>query len=934
MHRLECGHGPDPLTPLRSPAPRLLLRLLLALVLTGAGGTVAAQEPPDSAAAQVADPPPAGPDPIAALADSLARARALFDTAGAAQAAPSPYDVDPDADGDGIPVFADWCPDSAPGDTVDERGCSVDRLPWWGWAALVAGVLGLATLVRGLMVGAYDRRRRARIARYGRETDHEVERIAHSFGGGGGASLAPWMAEAPLLDEEPDPSDPVREAPPGRRSATSPGVPAPPPWSGAPAGIGYPAPAGGPPTVELDLQGRSVPPGLMGPTPFEVASGYAPPPPPPRRDPFAAPSASIPRGITEWQQSPLRFDGEEGRRRRLSPALLTGLALILAATTVAVVVRVRTGSDALGGPVVSLAEPPSQPVVVAFSDEPADPEAEPGTVPARMVLVGGDGQQAPAGARLVDSIAVRVEDAAGVPVPRVRIYFESTAGGGTVSPILAFTDSSGVARAAWRLGRAAEQQYVTARVEGYEDGAGVAFAATAVAGQAAGVRLLAGADQTGTPNLQLDSALVLMVTDAQGNPVPGVTVEFDVGGSGSVSPTSAETDSTGVVRAWWTLGEGAAQPTLEARVRDQPALSAAATATLVYPRLGVQAGVVTGGTHTCQLAGTGRLRCWGSNQTGQLGNGSTGGSRVPVSAAAEHDFSSVAAGLAHTCGVTSEGRALCWGDNASGQLGTGDGVSHTDPTPVVTEVRFRQIAAGPAHTCAVSRGGQGWCWGSNANGQLGDGSRTDRANPVRIALNRPLQEISTGWTHTCALATDGAAFCWGRNAFGQLGDGGTEDHLEPGRVDSERGFRHIAAGSAHTCAVASDGALACWGQNNYGQLGTGDTDARNAPTRVDGGPWRAVATGGVHTCALAMGGEVWCWGRNTYGQLGDGTLEDRRGPVAVTGGLTFTAVQASGAHTCATEASGRTHCWGFNVEGQLGDGTRTNRSEPARVGGG
>lgn len=842
-----------------------------------------------------------------------------------------PYAVEPDADGDGVPVYADWCPDSAPGEVVDARGCSTSRLPWWGWAAAVAVGLGLISAARRLITGALQSRRRRRIGRYGRDAEREVEALARSLESPPStAAWAPWLAD-PLpedADEEDAPGADSRPSELGRWSA--------PPVTGpSMTGVGYPAPSA-PPPVDLELLGRRVPPSEYESSPADPA---APTPAPAAarpfpEDSFVASSAQIPRGISDWQQQPLRFDKEGAGRRGPPAAVLVGLGVILVASTIALVVRVRSGTDPLGGAIAPLPESSAPPVIVAFTDDTAGSDAAPGTKPARMQLVAGDGQRGPAGTRLPEPIEVRVEDAGGVPVSGVRVFFEATIGGGDVSPILARTDSLGVARTTWRLGRAAERQYVVARVEGYEDGAGVAFEAVATAGQAAALRILAGDRQSGTPNLQLDSAIVVVVHDAQGNPVPGVTVEFGIAsGDGSVSPDAAESDSAGVVRAFWTLGEASQTPSLSARLRDQPDLAATAAASLVYPRLGVQAGVVTGGTHTCQLSGTGAVRCWGSNQTGQLGTGAGAGSRVPVGAAAGFEFSAIAAGLAHTCGVTPEGIALCWGDNASGQLGTGDAAAHTDPTPVQTEVRFRSIAAGPAHTCAVSRAGQGYCWGSNANGQLGDGTRSDRLAPVRIRLSRPLQEVSAGWTHSCALASEGTAYCWGRNAFGQLGDGGTEDRMEPRAIGGERRFRHIAAGSAHTCAVESDGTLACWGQNNYGQLGLGDVENRSSPTPVVGGPWRSVTAGGVHTCALDAEGTVHCWGRNTYGQLGDGTTEDRRSPVPAQGGLVFTSVQASGAHTCGTEAGGRTHCWGFNVEGQLGDGTRQNRAQPTRVGG-
>ena len=882
------------------------------------------------------------------LADTSSLERQLAPISDTLSVPENPYGVEADADGDGVPVYADWCPDTRPGAAIDERGCATSRIPWWGWlVGLIAGVGGISAIVRGIR-GSLARRRRARIARYGREVDHELGAVAETLGLD---DRAPWLAEAPtdgLLDPgsdsqgggaapgmvmpRPDPAAPPEPL------ADVPGYPtaAPPPFTGG--DVGFPLERD-PDPVDLDFEGTRVPADFvpsretMARMAAEEAEGKHRPEdwPGPMPAELASPSSAVPAGITKWKQSPLRYD-EESTDKGKPTRLIAGLAVALVVASLAVAVR---GGDPNGdfAPVEPLPRQTDQPVVVAFSDDPVDPSAPPGTVPARMLLMSGDGQQAMAGARLAEPIAVRVEDVDGVPVPGVRVFFEATLGGGRVSPLLVATDSVGVAQASWRLGTAADRQYVIARVEGYEDGAGVAFEALAVAGEVAALRLLAGASQTGTANLQLDSAIVVRVEDSQGNPVPGVTVEFVVdAGEGTVSPDAAESDSTGAVRTYWTLGEGTPTPVLTARVREAPDMAVEASATLVYPRLDVRTGVVTGGTHTCQLVSSGGVRCWGSNQAGQLGTGDGQPSRIPRAVPSTQTFSAIAAGLAHTCGLTQEGVAMCWGDNASGQLGTGDTGGRLVPTSVATDVRFRSIAAGPSHTCAVSRGGQGYCWGSNTSGQLGDGTRTDRAEPVRIALSRGLQEVSAGWTHTCALALDGTAYCWGRNAFGQLGNGSTADQAAPTAIGGSRRFRRLAAGSAHTCAVQADGQLACWGQNNYGQLGLGDLEARAEPTTVAGGPWRAVATGGVHTCALTTEGGVACWGRNTYGQLGDGSQQDHPEPAAALGDVTFRSLQASGAHTCGTDTSGRTHCWGFNIEGQIGDGTRENRAVPVQVG--
>lgn len=447
--------------------------------------------------------------------------------------------------------------------------------------------------------------------------------------------------------------------------------------------------------------------------------------------------------------------------------------------------------------------------------------------------------------------------------------------------------------------------------------------------------IVSGNEQTGVPGRRLSAQVVLRVEDGSGHPVAGATVHLQPRSEGGVfEPAALRSNSQGLVRGSWTLstGEGidSALATIAGASNIAPTLL---RATARYPDLAIQPRFAPGGTHTCQLSARGRVTCWGDDEDGQLGGG-TSGQRGPVVAAAAAPLAVVAAGVNHTCALMVSGQGVCWGANASGQLGDGTHQMRVAPTPVAGGLRFMSIATGAAHTCALDRSGAAYCWGSNANGELGDGTHSDHATPKPVAGGLSLRAIVAGWGHTCALDATGSAYCWGGNAFGQLGDGATTDRSRPAAVAGGVHFRQIDAGSAHTCGVANDGAVFCWGHNAYGQLGTGDTDDRAVPTQVVVGGVRSfteVALGGVHSCALAGDGTAYCWGRNVYGQLGDGTTTDRSRPVPVTGGLHFTSIQANGAHTCARAANGDEYCWGYNIDGQLGDGTRTNASAPVKV---
>ena len=169
--------------------------------------------------------------------------------------------------------------------------------------------------------------------------------------------------------------------------------------------------------------------------------------------------------------------------------------------------------------------------------------------------------------------------------------------------------------------------------------------------------------------------------------------------------------------------------------------------------------------------------CWGLNTNGQLGDGTRSTRRTPKVISLDVDEYAVEIGTSnfHTCVITNLEKLKCWGANYSGQIGDGTKILRTTPTTVDLglDVVPTQVALGEYHSCIISNNGSLKCWGNNYYGQLGDGTRTHRLTPKTISLDTNLYavKVSAGNSHTCAVSNDGMLRCWGRNQYGEVGVG-------------------------------------------------------------------------------------------------------------------------------------------------------------------
>lgn len=329
--------------------------------------------------------------------------------------------------------------------------------------------------------------------------------------------------------------------------------------------------------------------------------------------------------------------------------------------------------------------------------------------------------------------------------------------------------------------------------------------------------------------------------------------------------------------------------------------------------------------HSCAVLSDGYVRCWGYNTSVALGTGDANFRDIAtlVAVPGNPTFTSVTTGLDHTCAVATSGAVYCWGTNTNKQLGDGTQTSRNSPVLADPSTQYLMVSAGSQHTCGITTNNKLRCWGTNMFGELGNGLGNGVYNPADIDSTNSYKTVSASYNSTCAITTTHKLRCWGTNNRNQLGIAGGSFNT-PQDVDSATDYSVVSIGVAHTCAVTMAGQLKCWGNNSWGQLGDGTITTRTVPTNVDSSETfvsvsvnsDSNATPRGTTCAITTSKTLYCFGYNDAGQVADGTISTRRSPTLSDAGTSYDQVSLGGGRVCGVPTAGYLRCWGnFGFDG-------------------
>ena len=334
--------------------------------------------------------------------------------------------------------------------------------------------------------------------------------------------------------------------------------------------------------------------------------------------------------------------------------------------------------------------------------------------------------------------------------------------------------------------------------------------------------------------------------------------------------------------------------------------------------------VAAGGDVSLALLSNGTVLAWGYNYWGQCGNGSYGSFTVDKSIFQVIGLTNVVAieaGPRHCFAIKSDGTLWAWGYNYYGELGNGTTKTSGIPLQVLVLTDVTAVSPGKFSSISATSDGTLFAWGSHSTDIFGNGVTVNPAVPTPVYGMTNVTSVAAGDDHCLISKADGSVWAWGANSFGELGDGTTITRTVPVQVQGLTGVKQVAAGREFSLALKTDKTVYAWGSNTFGKLGNGVSVYSPVPIQIQAGPMtntKSISAGNHHSLAVEYGGTPWAWGFNFKGMLGDGTTDDYYVPINPVGLTDVIDVAAGAFHSLALRSDGTVWGCGENMYGQLG----------------